>query len=295
MDRFSVNGPVFNGSLEPGPHNYADRIAASSKSHAFPALTFAGIKNPPAAASLSHSELHSARISTPQTSMAEEEEDGRTRGSKPICTICYEDLKPLVEHLQAVPICGHVFHELCLQQWLEYCPAGKKPTCPVCNQSCPLRRPTRLYFQSAGDSSAATQTTTTACVSQRPSSEALAAEVRRLELKLASLTANFEIQQTHLKELNDEVGYWKRALLLPRCPFLIDRVTIVALSAKVSCWKESATREEAKRLAIKKEKGHIEQFLHVKTEVNTHLYAHRESFCQPFRCCVFKAKSCARN
>ncbi|XP_065036936.1 uncharacterized protein LOC135672379 isoform X3 [Musa acuminata AAA Group] len=170
--------------------------------------------------------------------MAEEEEDGRTTGSKPICTICYEDLKPLVEHLQAAPICGHVFHELCLQQWLEYCPAGKKPICPVCNQSCPLRRPTRLYFQSAGDSAAATQTTITSFVSQRPSSEALAAEVGRLELKLASLTAKFEIQQTHLKELNDEV----------------------------SSWKESATREEAKRLAIKKEKERIEQFLHAKTE-----------------------------
>ncbi|XP_064992130.1 uncharacterized protein LOC135628992 isoform X3 [Musa acuminata AAA Group] len=167
-----------------------------------------------------------------------EEEDGRTTGSKPICTICYEDLKPLVEHLQAAPICGHVFHELCLQQWLEYCPAGKKPICPVCNQSCPLRRPTRLYFQSAGDSAAATQTTITSFVSQRPSSEALAAEVGRLELKLASLTAKFEIQQTHLKELNDEV----------------------------SSWKESATREEAKRLAIKKEKERIEQFLHAKTE-----------------------------
>nr|XP_009411152.1 PREDICTED: E3 ubiquitin-protein ligase TRAIP-like isoform X3 [Musa acuminata subsp. malaccensis] len=171
--------------------------------------------------------------------MAEEEEgDGRTTGSKPICTICYEDLKPLVEHLQAAPICGHVFHELCLQQWFEYCPAGKKPICPVCNQSCPLRRPTRLYFQSAGDSAAATQTTITSFVSQRPSSEALAAEVGRLELKLASLTAKFEIQETHLKELNDEV----------------------------SSWKESATREEAKRLAIKKEKERIEQFLHAKTE-----------------------------
>ncbi|URD76079.1 RING [Musa troglodytarum] len=170
--------------------------------------------------------------------MAEEEEAGRATGSKPICTICYEDLKPLVEHLQVAPICGHVFHELCLQQWLEYCPAGKKPTCPVCNQSCPLRRPTRLYFQSAGDSAAATQTTTTSFVSQRHSSEALAAEVGRLELKLASLTAKFEIQQTHLKEMNDEV----------------------------SSWKESATREEAKTLAIKKEKERIEQFLHVKTE-----------------------------
>lgn len=29
-----------------------------------------------------------------------------------ICTICFEDLKPNVEDLQSISICGHVFHEL---------------------------------------------------------------------------------------------------------------------------------------------------------------------------------------
>lgn len=36
MDWFSVNGPAFYGSLEPGPNNYVDRIAATPKSHTFP-------------------------------------------------------------------------------------------------------------------------------------------------------------------------------------------------------------------------------------------------------------------
>ena len=37
---------------------------------------------------------------------------GGTSIGKTICSICYEDLKPLVEDLQAISICGHVFHEL---------------------------------------------------------------------------------------------------------------------------------------------------------------------------------------
>ncbi|XP_073012118.1 uncharacterized protein [Typha latifolia] len=149
---------------------------------------------------------------------------------KPICTICYEDLKPVVEVLQSIPICGHVFHELCLQQWLDYCPAGKKPTCPVCKQSCSLHPPTRLYFQSTGD--AAHLTTST----QNPSFEASAEEVRRLEMKLSSLTTTFENQQAHLKKLNDEV----------------------------MAWKELAEREEARRKAMNNEKECIEQLLNLK-------------------------------
>jgi len=32
--------------------------------------------------------------------------------AKTICSICYEDLKPTIEDLQSISICGHVFHEL---------------------------------------------------------------------------------------------------------------------------------------------------------------------------------------
>ncbi|KAM0015910.1 hypothetical protein Hdeb2414_s0032g00715961 [Helianthus debilis subsp. tardiflorus] len=31
-----------------------------------------------------------------------------------ICSICHEDLNPIVEDLQAISVCGHVFHELWL-------------------------------------------------------------------------------------------------------------------------------------------------------------------------------------
>jgi hypothetical protein len=49
---------------------------------------------------------HSAQI--------ERERDmvGGTTFAKTICSICYEDLKPIVEDIQAISICGHVFHEL---------------------------------------------------------------------------------------------------------------------------------------------------------------------------------------
>ncbi|KAI3974034.1 hypothetical protein MKX01_026431 [Papaver californicum] len=71
--------------------------------------------------------------------------------SNTICTICYEDLKPLDEAIQAISICGHVFHELCLKKWLEYC--IKKitiATCPVCKQKFTRENIGRLYFQSTG-------------------------------------------------------------------------------------------------------------------------------------------------
>lgn len=33
-------------------------------------------------------------------------------GNRAICSICYEELKPIVEDIQAVSVCGHVFHEI---------------------------------------------------------------------------------------------------------------------------------------------------------------------------------------
>ncbi|XP_010934625.1 uncharacterized protein [Elaeis guineensis] len=155
--------------------------------------------------------------------------------SKPICTICYEDLNLIVEEVQAIPICGHVFHELCIQQWLEYCPEGKKPTCPVCKQFCAHHSPIRLYFQSTGDP---TQIALSQKLSSEADAEPLAEEVRRLELKVSALTSNFENQQKHLSKLNDEV----------------------------TAWKELAQREEARREEIMKEKECTEQFLHMKME-----------------------------
>lgn len=47
--------------------------------------------------------------------------------SKTICSICYEDLKPIIEDLQSISICGHVFHELWYSHLLEshiYLPFG---------------------------------------------------------------------------------------------------------------------------------------------------------------------------
>lgn len=70
----------------------------------------------------------------------------RVKGEKPLCSICYEDLKPIINDLQSISLCGHIFHDFFLQQWLEYCPSEKKPTCPVCKQSCSHKSLTRLYF-----------------------------------------------------------------------------------------------------------------------------------------------------
>ncbi|KAH6829979.1 RING/U-box superfamily protein [Perilla frutescens var. hirtella] len=129
--------------------------------------------------------------------------------AKTICSICFEDLKPLVEDLQSISICGHVFHELCLQQWFEYCPNLKKRSCPICKQACTNATVGRLYFQSVGD--------TNDCSSQKPcdfekNPEELQNEVNRLEGKVGALASSLEQQQKEYKEVKDELLFCNEQL-----------------------------------------------------------------------------------
>ncbi|KAK9749450.1 hypothetical protein RND81_02G126600 [Saponaria officinalis] len=134
--------------------------------------------------------------------------------SKTICSICYEDLKPIVEDLQCVSICGHVFHELCLQQWFEYCTNSKKQSCPVCKQGCTKKAVCRLYFQSVGDA------VLTQCQSENPRSdrehgdcpEILRVEVKRLESKVSNLNSALDLQQKVVTQLTDELHICKEQL-----------------------------------------------------------------------------------
>ncbi|KAK7274305.1 hypothetical protein RIF29_15388 [Crotalaria pallida] len=121
-----------------------------------------------------------------------------------ICSICYEGLKPITEDLQSISICGHVFHELCLQQWFEYSKT-KKHTCPVCKQSCKGSDACRLYFQSIGE----------AAVSQKPSefqedAGVLRKEVKLLEVKVSGLSSQLERQGKELEEITQELSYCKK-------------------------------------------------------------------------------------
>ncbi|KAK9910308.1 hypothetical protein M0R45_034276 [Rubus argutus] len=118
---------------------------------------------------------------------------------KTICSICYEDLKPIAEDLQAISICGHVFHELCLQQWFEYS-SNSKCSCPVCKQSCKANDAGRLYFQSVDPT-----TTQRPIIECEEDSEALRQEVNRLESKTIVLNSALERQGQNLRELTDEL------------------------------------------------------------------------------------------
>ena len=44
-----------------------------------------------------------------------------------------------------------------LQQWLEYHPAGRKASCPLCKHQCSEKDIHRLYFQSASETTQLTQ------------------------------------------------------------------------------------------------------------------------------------------
>ncbi|KAK9143859.1 hypothetical protein Syun_013259 [Stephania yunnanensis] len=128
---------------------------------------------------------------------------------KTICSICYEDLNPVVEDLQCVFICGHVFHELCLQQWLEYCPEKKKKTCPVCKQRCGHENIVRLYFQSIGDSN------DSSVLSQKPvdvgedDPAALRRQVKKLQAKISGLGPALERREQESKALNEDLCVYK--------------------------------------------------------------------------------------
>ncbi|KAG6748151.1 hypothetical protein POTOM_048052 [Populus tomentosa] len=130
--------------------------------------------------------------------------------AKTICSICYEDLKPIIEDLQSISICGHVFHELCLQQWFEYCSNEKKRSCPVCKQNCSAQNAGRLYFQSVGDQ--------TEPIGDRKAGECeedpklLRGEVKRLEGKLSGLNTILESQVKEMKHLNEELYLCKDEL-----------------------------------------------------------------------------------
>ncbi|KAI3933590.1 hypothetical protein MKX01_032695 [Papaver californicum] len=121
---------------------------------------------------------------------------------KTICTICYEDLKPLVEDLQAISICGHVFHELCLQQWLEYC-NGKKQTCPVCKQKCCQEKISRLYFQSIASPIDEKKSSKICFEEEDP--RVLRVEVKKIEIKISELTGAFERQEKELKDTTEQL------------------------------------------------------------------------------------------
>ncbi|KAG2720436.1 hypothetical protein I3760_02G035000 [Carya illinoinensis] len=161
---------------------------------------------------------------------------GGTTFAKAICSICYEDLKPIVEDIQAISICGHVFHELCLQQWFEYCSNTKKCTCPVCKQLCSANNANRLYFQSVGDSNDPVLTQKPIDYEEDP--EELHSEVSRLLTKVTGLTSVLERQGKKLKEVDEEL---------------------------CSC-KEQAKREAALKNEALKQTTSMQQLLHLKSE-----------------------------
>ncbi|KAL0846084.1 hypothetical protein Bca101_019330 [Brassica carinata] len=132
---------------------------------------------------------------------------GENAATNAICSICYEDLKPVAETLQSISACGHVFHELCLQQWFEYCPSTNKRNCPICKQKCHLRDPFRLYFQSSGN-----QIDSIASHKVEEDPVLLRGEVKRLQGKIQNLTSALEGQQKQNLEVSDQLQQCKEQL-----------------------------------------------------------------------------------
>ncbi|RZC89269.1 hypothetical protein C5167_030964 [Papaver somniferum] len=125
-----------------------------------------------------------------------------------VCMVCFEDLKPLSENLQVISICGHVFHQLCLQQWLEYSVANNT-TCPVCRQTCSQENIRRLYFQSIGDGPGGDTTDHDTQNLPAAGKGTQEDEVKKLQGKLLVLTSSFEHQQRKLKDMSEELNKLK--------------------------------------------------------------------------------------
>ncbi|CAN6480788.1 unnamed protein product [Victoria cruziana] len=157
--------------------------------------------------------------------------------SRTICAICFEELRPIVEDIQSISLCGHVFHELCLQQWFEYCPSGKKNTCPICKQQCSQKSVSRLYFQSLGEPTQGPEKSR--CLDSSPDDViALRGELKKLGGQFTAVNQAFGQQQQRLKELITEL----------------------------SVSKDKAAREEALKVEAIKEKSSLQQLLKRRTE-----------------------------
>ncbi|KAI8545064.1 hypothetical protein RHMOL_Rhmol07G0013400 [Rhododendron molle] len=130
---------------------------------------------------------------------------GNNTFAKTICSICYEDLNPITEDLQSISICGHVFHELCIQQWFEYCSNAKKKNCPVCKQICSEASVNRLYFQSVGDQALSQQP-----INCEENPGELSREIEKLEGKILGLRSALERSQNDVKEIKEELSLSKK-------------------------------------------------------------------------------------
>jgi len=64
------------------------------------------------------------------------------------CSICLTDIPTGRSYLQTK--CNHIFHAECLNNWL-----GQSPTCPYCRAPCSTIEFTLVYFDLAGNDSAA--------------------------------------------------------------------------------------------------------------------------------------------
>ncbi|KAL7207460.1 hypothetical protein ACSBR1_029417 [Camellia fascicularis] len=118
--------------------------------------------------------------------------------AKPICSICYEDLNPIIEDLQSISICRHVFCELCLQQCIEYCSNAKKKRCLVCKQA----------FSEANE----LDRSTLECVRLQERNMALAKELAALKLGEARALHKLGKAKEKIKKLKARIQGLKTAV-----------------------------------------------------------------------------------
>ncbi|KAH8936739.1 hypothetical protein BDL97_17G100100 [Sphagnum fallax] len=95
-----------------------------------------------------------------------------------------------------------------LQQWMEYCPRGRKPTCPICKQECSSRDVHRLFFQSVSadptqQPQSPLQTSKSGPVTDNPLQD-LSPAVQKLEGQLAVTKSALLAHQEQLKDLNSQ-------------------------------------------------------------------------------------------
>ncbi|KAH7294502.1 hypothetical protein KP509_27G003800 [Ceratopteris richardii] len=164
---------------------------------------------------------------------------------KIICAICYEEAKPFCEELQSISHCGHVFHELCLQQWLEYCPPGQKSTCPLCKRRCSDKDVHRLYFQSSNEATQAVQANHSQLFSDNNSLETLQATVEKLTGQLLAAKSSNEVQQEQIREANKqelERSTAEQCKLLERNTLLTKEIASNNLSQKLDIDEDEVAR-----------------------------------------------------
>ena len=151
------------------------------------------------------------------------------------CPICTEDLRDDIVTTK----CGHIFHEICVSQWLK-----NNRACPTCRSHASKRDLIKLFLNSTEDSFSLSQ------IPEGEVSHEALAKCQKLNEKLNKRIDDLNELVSNLRSVTEEKDKENESLLLSKCSLEKElkntRSTCSNLKTKMKYMSEDA--EKTKRL-----------------------------------------------